>query len=101
LAGLDKKRATTLGERNVEIEKELAKLREEGSQDVLRINELLEEQRLIRANASSKELQEAQRRDALSPTEKFLEDLALEKKLLEEKKILKEQELADLELQKV
>lgn len=101
LAGLDKKRATTLGERNVEIEKELAKLREEGSQDVLRINELLEEQRLIRENASSDELKEAQRRDALSPTEKFLEDLALEKKLLEEKKILKEQELADLELQKV
>lgn len=93
-------RATTLWERNLEIEKEIAKLREDGWDNILAINKLLEEQKLIKGNATTDELNEAKRISELSPTAKFLEEFEAKKKALEEEKVLKQQQVADLEKQK-
>lgn len=64
-------------------------------------NSLLQEKRLIEANASKDELLEAQRINELSPTAKFLEDYNKEKEILDKKKILKQEELADFKAQKL
>jgi hypothetical protein len=100
LTSLEQGRADTLGKRNVEIEKELEKLRAEEVQNIEQINKLLAEQELIKQNASSDELAEAKRISELSPTALFLEQFEAKKKALQEDKILKQEEIASLELQK-
>jgi len=109
-------RAETLWERNIEILEEEKKIREELKElrawerpsDFLEnenrllaeFNALQTEKRLIQANSTEAELNEAKRINELSPTAKFLEDFEEEKKILEEKKAIKAQELLDLETQK-
>ena len=80
---LEKDRAETLGERSIEIEKEINELKEErkdadfNERRAIRekINALIEEQQLIQANTTEAERQEAKRIDGLSKTEKFLEEM--------------------------
>ena len=75
LQELEQWRAETLWKRNIKIDEELEKLRKEEIQDTEAINKLLEEKRLIEANATQSEL--------------------------EEERELKEQQVADLEVQKL
>lgn len=98
LKALDSERATTLGARNVEIEKEIASIRAQSSitgEDIEKINALLEEQRLIAKNATQAEIDEAKRLASLSPTALFLEQYAEKKKALDEDRAAKALELAE------
>lgn len=63
------------------------------------INKLLEEEALIKANATEDELKEWVRQAELSPTARFLEEFEKKKQALEEDKILKQQELASYQTQ--
>ena len=101
LQELEQWRAKTLWERNIKIDEELVKLRKEEIQDTEAINKLLEEKRLIEANATQAELDEAKRINELSPTARFLEEFEQKKLALEEERELKEQQVADLEEQKL
>jgi len=100
LKDLEWERGTTLWQRNIEIDKEVADLRSQEIVDNQKIQKLLEEKRLIESNATKAELDEAKRLNELSPTAKFLEEFALKKIALEEERILKEQQVTDLENQK-
>ena len=101
LQELEQWRAETLWKRNIKIDEELEKLRKEEIQDTEAINKLLEEKRLIEANATQSELDEAKRINELSPTARFLEEFEKKKLALEEERELKEQQVADLEVQKL
>ena len=109
-------RAETLWERNIEILEREAEIqeklnelkKEDYTNDRLKeekelneeINELLKEKTLISQNATTLELDEAKRVNDLSPTAKFLEEFELKKKALEEERLLKEQQITDLQIQK-
>ena len=97
---LDQNRADTLWKRNLEIDKELEKLRAEEIQDTQTINKLLQEKRLIEANATKEELEEAKRLAELSPTARFLEEFEAKKLALEEDRALRQQEIEEFEAQK-
>ena len=85
--------------REEEIKKELLdtenkiKLEEE-------LNKLQKEKALINQNVDSKVLDEAQRFDNLSPTEKYLEEFNVEKNRIELLKKANEEKIAELESQK-
>lgn len=63
------------------------------------INKLLEEEVLIKSNATEDELKEWVRQAELSPTARFLEEFEKKKQALEEDKILKQEELASYQTQ--
>lgn len=109
-------RAETLGQRNIEIlekqkdlESELKKIREsettnESLQREKEINEellaLWRERQKIIENTTEEERKEAQRIAEQSPTERFLEELEIRQKDLEDQRAKKQEELLLLEEQK-
>jgi len=64
------------------------------------LKSITEERALIERNATDEELNQQKKLAELSPTERYLQDFETRKTILEQEKVLKQQEITDLELQK-